>query len=496
MRASLFRGVRSAVFATWIAVPLSAQGALQLVGPVVTGDLATGPTQLVPMVDIQVTVLGAATVGPPVVSGRTDDDGRIAYPFGFVPAQVLLGGPENPGLEVHRHVVYPPGSQSYLQVQSTANIPVAGLGSGPFDISAYPGAPLGADLTVAQCNAWFHGQRAQRALGPMVQGLVTGPVRLEFGVASSPAQYGRLQQAIFFPALADPNAAIAARSASTIAHEYGHHVIENLYLPAAPLPRMNEGLADYLATTVTGSPWIGLGAISVPRTADNSLRYLVDFIAQEHHDGQVVAGAMYHARELFTMHGRRARFDGLVTAALSARPIDEPDLLRILLLLDDDDGNPANCTPNADLLHRAFTAMHGVPWPSATGCSPTVVGSVQAVAGGWSAASTSPPDLRGSLASSPTSIGLQATFARAGVFGFFQGSVAPSQPLQLGPGLVAYLDSTQLLPALWFFTDGAGRGAFTASLPAGLPPLAFHGVVFEPTAPLGVEVSNGLLVTP
>ena len=148
--------------------------------------------------------------------------------------------------------------------------------------------------------------------------------------------------------------------ADVIYHEYGHGITDFQYRPQSPSAAQHEGWSDYIAATITDQPLIGRGFFgegSYLRTVDNTNRYPEDWIGESHNDGLIVAGALWDLRE--ALDPRVTYCDTLFHFARYYYSTDFWDYLIDILLVDDDDDDLYNGTPNSDLILAAF-ALHGI----------------------------------------------------------------------------------------------------------------------------------------
>ena len=165
-----------------------------------------------------------------------------------------------------------------------------------------------------------------------------------------------------------------ATSSTVVAHEYGHGVTSRIYgYLWAWLPgHLGEGYSDCIAAATEDTPLMGAGYRGVGtlvRDLDNSCQYPASCGTQIHSRGKVIGGCYWHTREQFAAASGQAGkdyMDAVFFQHLAGAPSDEVFALADMLLLDDNDGNLANGTPNDAYFHQAFTVMHGVPWPLQT----------------------------------------------------------------------------------------------------------------------------------
>lgn len=161
-----------------------------------------------------------------------------------------------------------------------------------------------------------------------------------------------------------------ARLADVVYHEFGHALHWQSLIPGVGAfdGAFSEGLADYLAATITDDPAMGVGFFY----ADEPLRHIdpEDFehrwprdVAEIHHTGLIFAGAMWDLRkELVKLHGYEegvALADRLFYAAVQ-RASSIPATYVEILAADDDDGDLENGTPHECLINTAFGALHGL----------------------------------------------------------------------------------------------------------------------------------------
>jgi hypothetical protein len=160
------------------------------------------------------------------------------------------------------------------------------------------------------------------------------------------------------------------RIADVVYHEYGHSIHTHAIIPGAGVfeGALSEGVADYLATTITGDPAMGRGIRfdSTPvrdlDPSDYENRWPDDLVGEIHHDGLIIGQALWDLRkELIQKLGTdagRARADFLYYQGIR-RAADIPSMYSTVLVADDDDGNISNGTPNICEINSAF-GLHGL----------------------------------------------------------------------------------------------------------------------------------------
>ena len=148
--------------------------------------------------------------------------------------------------------------------------------------------------------------------------------------------------------------------ADVIYHEYGHGITDFQYRPSSPSGAQHEGWSDYIAATITDQPLIGRGFFgegTYIRTVDNTNRWPDDWNGETHNDGLIVAGALWDLRE--ALDPRVTYCDTLFHFARYNYSTDYWDYLIDILLVDDDDDDLYNGTPNSEIILAAF-ALHGI----------------------------------------------------------------------------------------------------------------------------------------
>jgi cysteine-rich repeat protein len=159
------------------------------------------------------------------------------------------------------------------------------------------------------------------------------------------------------------------RLADVVYHEFGHALHVAALLPGAGNldAALSEGLADYLAITITNDPGMGRGFFH----DDEPLRQLdpahgeqrwPEDVGEVHQTGTIIAGALWDLRKaLIALHGHEAgvtRADRLFYAVMQ-RAADISSSYVEVLVADDDDGDLANGTPNICAINQAF-GRHGL----------------------------------------------------------------------------------------------------------------------------------------
>lgn len=173
--------------------------------------------------------------------------------------------------------------------------------------------------------------------------------------------------------IASPSCENTGLIADVVYHEFGHSVHIQSLVPGVGQfnGALSEGVADYLSATITDDSGIGRGFFY----SEQPLREL-DPIGSEwrwpedrgevHDEGRIIGGALWDLRKLLIEKlgdAGRTRTD-LIYYEATRRAIDIPSMYPAALLVDDDDGNLANGTPNGCEINAAFGA-HGLYQPVA-----------------------------------------------------------------------------------------------------------------------------------
>ncbi|MBZ0268986.1 T9SS type A sorting domain-containing protein [bacterium] len=159
-----------------------------------------------------------------------------------------------------------------------------------------------------------------------------------------------------------------AEIGNVVYHEYGHGVTQEVYVNNAssePAGGLHEGNSDVLANFMDRNPVIGYGFFSGDcsggiRNADNSLTYPAYNENGGHTDGQVIAGFHWEAWQSLLGAYPAATADAIAFDTWHfARDMGTPQTFPAQVLwtfmMDDDDANLGNGTPNYD--HFCIAAL-------------------------------------------------------------------------------------------------------------------------------------------
>ncbi|MBC8500566.1 MAG: PGF-pre-PGF domain-containing protein [Nanoarchaeota archaeon] len=166
-----------------------------------------------------------------------------------------------------------------------------------------------------------------------------------------------------------------ALSADVVYHEYTHAVTSHIYgnIPYYKITgAMSEAFSDYFAATITNNPAIGEDNWNSPiRNLSNTKSYLNSSHYQTcpagetpnsendycyiHDNSEVLGGALWDFRELV---GNETA-DALVIKTIKARSHSFSEFLEDMLVIDDDNANLSDGTPNSTYICQAF-ANHDI----------------------------------------------------------------------------------------------------------------------------------------
>lgn len=167
------------------------------------------------------------------------------------------------------------------------------------------------------------------------------------------------------------------RIADVVYHEFGHSIHNHAIIPGVGVfeGALSEGIADYLAGTITGDHGMGRGFYfnSEPlRDLDPvgmENRWPDDLVGEVHEDGKIIGQALWDLRKALVTklgdsagvaHANYLFYEGI------RRAVDIPSMYPEIIAADDDDGNLENGTPNVCEINAAF-ALHGLRPYSANG---------------------------------------------------------------------------------------------------------------------------------
>ena len=157
-----------------------------------------------------------------------------------------------------------------------------------------------------------------------------------------------------------------------IYHEYGHGITQEVYGFPEPPGDMHEGNSDVADNFGTRFSLIGQGfflnnCTAGIRNSENTLQYPDDWTGQNHFSGQIIAGVHWDFWQELLANLPQAEADSIAAhiwhyARKLYLPMNQPDQVAALFVMDDDDGNLANGTPHYDAICLGAT-NHGFSCP-------------------------------------------------------------------------------------------------------------------------------------
>lgn len=166
------------------------------------------------------------------------------------------------------------------------------------------------------------------------------------------------------------------RIADVVYHEFGHSVHHQSVIPGVGSfdVALSEGTSDYLSATITGDPGLARGFFF----DDSPLRHLdpeggeyrwPDDNGEVHAAGLIIGGALWDLRKiLVAKHGEALgiQLTDHIWYEATRRAHDIPSMYVETLVVDDDDGDISNGTPNGCEIMAAY-GPHGLFSPSEAG---------------------------------------------------------------------------------------------------------------------------------
>ena len=148
-------------------------------------------------------------------------------------------------------------------------------------------------------------------------------------------------------------------------HEYGHHLVS---CAGSGQNEYGEGMGDVMGVLITGDNQLARGFYTNDcnngiRNADNSCQYQASGCSScgsaIHSCGQLISGVVWDLVELMP-----GDFDTAARIVIDSLPLHDGTsidgaILLDYLVLDDDDGDISNGTPNSDEIYSAFN-QHGI----------------------------------------------------------------------------------------------------------------------------------------
>jgi hypothetical protein len=244
--------------------------------------------------------------------------------------------------------------------------------------SATPGTPVQIQMLTsaageydrAQAAAYYHVHRAHEYVRSMIGGnlpAAASSVSCRVNIASTCNAYYTSNQINFYAAGGSCN---NTASGSVVAHEWGHG-LDNWYGGISQTEGLSEAWGDTISTYLFGQPIVGRDFQTnggFVRTALNSRTYtgMASCSGSVHCMGESFMGLTWDIRtRLINSLGAgpgALRAGQIVIGSIPADAVNQPDALEEIFLLDDNDGNLANGTPNYNELAAAASARQ-FPFP-------------------------------------------------------------------------------------------------------------------------------------
>jgi hypothetical protein len=313
-------------------------------------DLPSNPPVAHPIPGVTVNI-------PGIGSAVTDGSGNFTIPSGSGAAQSVTVNLSGPHFNVNNF-----NGTGTPQTDSTVTMSIPAGGSANFLFNATP-----AQFPTGEVN----GARFTKIIRDYVQGIVSVP-----GIDTPiPVNVNRDQtcNAFFSSGGGGPNInfffqggnCVNTAYSTVVYHEYGHFVDFALGGIVGTFG-ISEGWGDVLAVFLTGQPIIGANFTlsgGFIRTADNSRKYpAMECFSEVHCLGEIWAGFCWHLRQnliasLGAGPGVLHAEDIVIPALLADESTIQANILEVMML-DDDDGNLANGTPNLTAIAKA-AQQHG-----------------------------------------------------------------------------------------------------------------------------------------
>ena len=237
------------------------------------------------------------------------------------------------------------------------------------DVIDFEFNPDPAEEDTSQVNAFYVGSLAYNFIRDRTAGILTlnnnidSRVNMDYAVPTDPcnAAYIAGTEFNFYRSKADcRNSAYS----TVVAHEYGHHVVNELGLVQGAF---GEGVGDSLAMLLYDTSGVGYDLridgdyLRNPATAD--VQYPCS--GAIHYCGQVLAGIFWDLRQTMGLSSTQQLFvDWLVaTAGGAGTNSAHPTTAVELLTIDDDNADLEDSTPNQEEICNALEA-HGISCPT------------------------------------------------------------------------------------------------------------------------------------
>ncbi len=157
------------------------------------------------------------------------------------------------------------------------------------------------------------------------------------------------------------NCEATSLDSATIYHEYAHGIIDELisiYWPYRDQPgNMNEGLSDYWACTINNDPchYSFRSGSECLRRCDTTDTFPTNYNPEPHSGAEIISSAIWELRNALSKNV----VDPMLVNALRLQPYYFSDLLENFLIIDDDNQDLSDGTPNIQVICNAFY-NHGI----------------------------------------------------------------------------------------------------------------------------------------
>jgi MYXO-CTERM domain-containing protein len=157
--------------------------------------------------------------------------------------------------------------------------------------------------------------------------------------------------------------------ADVVYHEFGHSIHTQSVIPGVGSfnTSLSEGTSDYLSATIVNDSGVGRGffyddsPLRELNPSDKEYRW-PDDRGEVHDEGRIIGGALWDLRELLVAkYGQTVgvQITDRIWYESTRRAVDIPSMYVEALVVDDDDGNLANGTPNGCEINAAY-GPHGL----------------------------------------------------------------------------------------------------------------------------------------
>lgn len=242
-----------------------------------------------------------------------------------------------------------------------------------FSTSATPGTPVTIQVFTSAAGQFDSAQSTTQYLVDKVNEYcraiigslpaATDQVTAIVNLASTCNAYYSANQINFFASGGGcPNTAYS----TVVQHEWGHGLDER-YGGISQTDGLSEGWGDLIALYQTGQPQLGVNFLGsgALRTGLNTTK--LGDCSEVHCAGESWMGWAWDVRtSLITKLGSTAgisKAEHIVLASIAANAQNQTDAVRQVFLLDDDDANLNNGTPNCDIMRQACTKRN-IPVPT------------------------------------------------------------------------------------------------------------------------------------